>query len=80
MTTRLPLATEDLHIHLDMAGLPALMRAIETAMEGGRGRLELGPGGCGVAAQAGASGAFETAIVSPSRKSPARHGSIRRCP
>ena len=36
---------DELFIHLDLAGLAALMKAAEAAIATGRGRLELGSGG-----------------------------------
>lgn len=36
---------DELFIHLDLDGLLALMKAAETAIATGRGRLELGSGG-----------------------------------
>jgi hypothetical protein len=44
---------DELFIHLDLAGLAALMKAAETAMVTGRGRLELGTGACGIAVRTG---------------------------
>lgn len=39
---------DELFIHLDLHGLLALMKAAESAMSTGRGRIELGSGGIAV--------------------------------
>ena len=39
---------DELFIHLDLDGLVTLMKAAETAIATGRGRLELGSGGISV--------------------------------
>jgi len=39
---------KELVMHLDLAGLAALMKALEAAMAEGRGRLSLGGGGISV--------------------------------
>jgi hypothetical protein len=44
---------DELFIHLDLAGLAALMKATEAAMATGRGRLELGTGSKGIAVRTG---------------------------
>lgn len=52
----------ELFIHLDVAGLAALMKAIEAAMAGGRGQLVLRGGG-GMAVSDGGSGRFSRVTV-----------------
>ncbi len=47
MTDKTP-SDDELFIHLDLAGLAALLKAAEAAIETGRGRLELGSGGIAV--------------------------------
>jgi hypothetical protein len=44
---------DELVIHLDLDGLLALMKATETAIATGRGRIELRPGSSGIAAGSG---------------------------
>jgi hypothetical protein len=44
---------DELFIHLDLAGLAALMKAAEAAIATGRGRLELGSGSGGIAVRTG---------------------------
>ncbi len=45
---------DELFIHLDLAGLAALMKAAEAAIATGRGRLELGSGCRGITVRSGA--------------------------
>jgi hypothetical protein len=52
----------ELFIHLDIAGLAALMKAIEAAMADGRGQLALRSGG-GMVVSGGGSGRFAKVTV-----------------
>jgi hypothetical protein len=45
---------DELFIHLDLAGLLALMRATEAAIATGRGRLKLGSASGGIVVSSGA--------------------------
>ena len=51
---------KELVMHLDLAGLAALMKAIETALAEGRGRLSLGSGGGGISVRTAAFERFAT--------------------
>jgi hypothetical protein len=44
---------DELFIHLDLAGLAALLKATEAAMATGRGRLKLGSGAGGITVRTG---------------------------
>jgi hypothetical protein len=47
MTNKAP-SDDELFIHLNLAGLAALLKAAEAAIATGRGRLDLGSGGIAV--------------------------------
>jgi hypothetical protein len=57
--------TPELFIHLDIDGLAALLRAVQTAMECGRGRVVCAE--TGIAARCGASAEFSAVTVTFSR-------------
>ncbi len=57
----------ELFIHLDLNGLAALLGAVQTAMDSGRGQLECGASG--VTARSDSPGAFATVTVTFSRPS-----------
>jgi hypothetical protein len=52
MTNKTP-SDDELFIHLDLAGLAALLKAAEAAIATGRGRLELGSRSGGVTVSSG---------------------------
>lgn len=56
----------ELLIDLDLAGLAALMKAIEAAMAGGRGQLDLGSDG-GIKVRSGPSEPYSKLIVTFAR-------------
>jgi hypothetical protein len=53
----------ELLIHLDVAGLAALMKAIEAAMADGRGQLTLRTGGGMIVSRSGSGNRFGQVIV-----------------
>lgn len=50
-------------IHLDVAGLAALMKAVEAAMTDGRGQLTLSGGGGMIASRSGSAERFGKVVV-----------------
>ncbi|MGZ8284461.1 MAG: hypothetical protein ACXW27_02735 [Allosphingosinicella sp.] len=59
-----PAGGDELFIHLDLDGLAALLRAVETALATGRGHLTCeSAGGRGIFVSSGASHAFDLVTV-----------------
>jgi len=54
---------DELLIHLDVAGLAALMKAVEAAMTDGRGQLTLRGGGGMIASRSGSTDRFGKVVV-----------------
>lgn len=63
-----PRGEDELFVHIDLDGLAALLRAVETALATGRGHLTCeSAGGCGISVSSGASQAFGQVTVTFNR-------------
>lgn len=61
-----PPPADELFIHLDLAGLAALMKGAEAAIATGRGRIELGSGGIAVSGSAASFASVTLTFTDPS--------------